>query len=348
MRKFLNVKFAGLLVIILIAVCPTLYMSGSFYNMNSTYSKDSSLKNMETIGINESKAVSLWTEDVVSDMDLYTCCAAFQQLDIDGIKDFSEKIKANKPQYKEILVFDKAQKLLSGSRYNLDGDNLKKCLQSALGGEIAISDVYKSMGNLYVYVGLPISTENGIVGALIGIVNIHALNDMVNSSVDDRNIECYIVDKYGMFLTDSLYSEETSGNKIIDLKKIKTNIDYSKTIPYVNYRGQEVYGSYFDVSGTSLTVIVEQSKEYNVIDSKKIFDTGKYTSLLQLALIAIMKKAYDYFFKSSKKTLNPIELLDPVEENKNEAVELKDKETLEVKKMVDEMLKDSFRKSKDD
>lgn len=348
MRKFKNIKILGLLVIIIIAVCPTLYMSGSFYNMNSTYSKNSSLKNMETIGTKESKSVSLWVEDVISDMDLYTCCEAFQKLDVNGIKDFSEKIKANKPEYKEILVFDREQKLISGSRYNLDGDNLKKCLQGALGGKVTLSDIFTSMGNLYVYVALPICSEKGIEGAFIGIVNIHSLNEMVRSSVDDRNIECYIVDKYGMFLTDSLYSEEASGNKFIDLKKLKTNIDYSKTIPYVNYRGQEVYGSYFDVSGTNLTIIVEQSKEYNVIDNKKIFDTGKYTSLLQLALIALLKKAYDYFFKSSSKSLNPLELLGSGEENKNESGEITDKENVNVKKMVDEMLEDSFRKNKDE
>lgn len=345
MRKFKNIKITGLLVIIIIAVCPTLYMSGSFYNMNSTYSKDSALKNMETIGTNEGKAVALWTEDVVSDMDLYTGCEAFQKLDVDGIKDFSEKIKASKPDYREILVFNKEQKLLSGSRYNLDGDNLKKCLQNALGGELTISDVYKVMGNLYVYIALPIYNENEVVGALIGIVNLQSLNDIVKTSVDDRNIECYIVDKSGMFLTDSLYDEKTAGNKLIDLKKLKTNIDYSKSIPYTNYRGQQVYGQYFDVSGTTLTVIVEQSVNSNVIDNKKIFNTGKYTSLLQLALIALLKKVYDYFFKASQNAMNSVMQPDLNSEDKNDKP--KDDEALKVKKMVDEMLEDSFRNKKD-
>lgn len=343
MRKKVNVSHIRIIAVLLVSILPIFYMSGSFYRINNNSSSETAVKNIETLGMKYKKSISLWIKDLMSDLDLYASSEPFEKFETEGIKDFCEKLKSIKPEYRELLVFNKEGNLICGSRYNLDGDNLESCLSKARAGKAATSEVFKIVNNLYVYAAVPIRNSTGkeTTGVLCAIISLDSLSDMVKTQADSRGIECYIVDKNGMFLTNSLYVEDAPGNKYIDLRKLKNSIDYSKNIPYENYRKVQVYGLYYDIDDTNLTLVIEQDKSFNDTSSKKIIDTGKYLSLIQIAIIAVLKKFFDYLMKYCPAAGYALKSELPKKEKKE------DEEYEDIKSMVQKMIEDSFRKGRE-
>lgn len=90
----------------------------------------------------------------------------------------------------------------------------------------------------------------------------------------DESTEAYIVNKDGVFITESRFDPDAVGKTKIDLKKIKLNIDYSKDVTYKDYRGVDVYGTYFDIPSNNWTMIFERDASKTKLDNLNLVKIG--------------------------------------------------------------------------
>jgi|GEM_PF-2048679 len=289
-----NCKILRYILLLVISIIPTLFTSASFYRINMNTSIEGVAKTLEILGRRQLVSVIDWKNEFLYDLNALAQLSAFQNLNINELSKIIEYMKFNKPAYREIYVINSKNEILYGYAANKKEFLNSFVIKNALSGVEKMSEVTKVNNKLYIDIAVPIFSEDNSIGAICARIDLEYLNDLMKAIEKDDTIESFIVDKNGLFLTDSRYLPDAVGNLKIDLQRVKTSIDFSKTLPYKDYRGIDVYGCYFNVNDTGWTLIVQKDADSVKKQNQTIIDIGKYTSLFQLlGLLALRKLKED-------------------------------------------------------
>ncbi|KRQ87684.1 hypothetical protein ABG79_00485 [Caloramator mitchellensis] len=292
-KKIKKQSLIRYVILLLISLIPTVITSFTFYKINFNSDSESIAKTLEMIGRRQVSTIIEWKEEFFYDLNTLAHVDCFINLEKDDISKVLEYVKFNKPVFREIYVIDKNGNFIYGYINNKKEFINSFVVRNALGGVEKISDVFKSDGKLYFDVGTPIFKEEEIVGAICARIDLMYLSILMKAIEKDDGIESFIVSKDGIFLTESRYYPDAIGNLKIDIQKIKTSIDFSKTIPYKDYRGKDVYGCYFDINDTGWILLVQKDADEVKNSNKNILDIGKYTAIFQIIGLAALKKLKD-------------------------------------------------------
>ncbi|MCX7904247.1 MAG: cache domain-containing protein [Caloramator sp.] len=289
-----NCKILRYILLLVISIIPTLFTSASFYKINMNTSIEGVAKTLEILGRRQLVSVVDWKNEFLYDLNALAQLSAFQNLNINELSKIIEYMKFNKPAYREIYIINSKNELLYGYTANKKEFLNSFVIKNALSGVEKMSEVTKVNNKLYIDIAVPIFSQDNSIGAICARIDLEYLNDLMKSIEKDETIESFIVDKNGLLLTDSRYLPDAVGNLKIDLQRIKTSIDFSRTLSYKDYRGVDVYGCYFNVNDTGWTLIVQKDADSVKKQNKTIIDIGKYTSLFQLlGLLALRKLKED-------------------------------------------------------
>lgn len=289
-----NCKILRYILLLVISIIPTLFTSASFYRINMNTSIEGVAKTLEIIARRQLVSVIDWKNEFLYDLNALAQLSAFQNLNINELSKIIEYMKFNKPAYREIYVINSKNEILYGYAANKKEFLNSFVIKNALSGVEKMSEVTKVNNKLYIDIAVPIFSKDNSIGAICARIDLEYLNDLMKSIEKDETIESFIVDKNGLFLTDSRHLPDAVGNLKIDLQRVKTSIDFSKTLAYKDYRGTDVYGCYFNVNDTGWTLIVQKDADSVKKQNQTIIDIGKYTSLFQLlGLLALRKLKED-------------------------------------------------------
>jgi len=285
-----NCKYLRYILLLIISIIPTIFTSASFYKINIENGIEETAKTLEILGRRQLVSVIDWKNEFIYDLSALAQFTLAQNFNKNQVSKMIEYMKFNKPSYREIYVITDKNEIICGFIINKKEFLNSFVIKSALSGAEKMSEVIKINDKLYIDIAVPIFDEENIKGAVCARIDLESLNTLMKSIENNETIESLIVDKNGLLLTDTKYFPEAKGNLKIDIQKIKTSIDFSKTIPYKDYRGIEVLGCYFNINDTGWTLIVQKDVDTVKKQNKTIIDIGKYTSLFQiLGLIALKK-----------------------------------------------------------
>lgn len=185
-----------------------------------------------------------------------------------------EFLKYYHTDYKDIIVIDLKGSIYSGYVSNVKEYMYQDYIQEALKGNITTSKPINIQGEWYIDFASPVGEDNKVIGVISLRVG---LNDFIQdiSPKTGNNIEVLIVDEHGSFIAGNAGSTRVIGEDSINIRSIKTSIDYSPKTPYKNIDGIYVYGVYSDLDIGNWTMICEV--ENNRFDM--------YTVLLIITLI---------------------------------------------------------------
>ncbi|MEF9935234.1 MAG: cache domain-containing protein [Clostridium sp.] len=159
--------------------------------------------------------------------------------------------------YKDIIVVDNKGDIYSGYVNNVKEYMYQDYIQGALQGALTTSKPIKVQNKWYIDFAGPIGKENSNV---LGVIAIRvSLEDIVEdiSPKTGNNIEIIIVDKEGAFIAGGGRVNRIVGEDSIDVRTVKTSIDYSPKTPYRNLDNVEVYGVYSELNIGGWTMICE-------------------------------------------------------------------------------------------
>lgn len=285
-----NNRVITTILIFCITVIPTLFTGGLIYRINTNSSAEFTAEKLESIASKQMDVLIAWKEAVFCDIEMISGMDFIENFTDDKkINELLNCLKFNRPIYREIYIIDKNGKFHSGFIKNKDELLQSSHIKMAFNGQKAISEVNKNAGEMTVDIVTPIVDNKEVIGVVCGRINLNNLRHIMDNMLGNDKYEAYIVDKNGVFLTESRFSEGSIGKKSIDLKRVKTNIDYSTTTPYKNYRGIDVLGIYKAYDEIGWTIIVEQEIEHSRKMNKDIVNVGGVATVFQVIGLVIYK-----------------------------------------------------------
>ncbi|SHG95452.1 cache domain-containing protein [Tepidibacter thalassicus] len=295
-----NHKYVHIAILLVVSILPTVLASISFLSIDKKTTVDLTVKSLYAIGKEQEKKINDWFNEIVYDMNFLREIESVKNLQKDKLAPVIEYIKTNRDIYKDIFILDKDFNVIYG--YNYDNRNFKekKHVRDAMAGNISFSDIIFFSNNPFVEVAVPIYNNNIIVGIIYSKINISSLNTIMQfSRLMNESTESYIVNKQGIFITESRFIPDAIGKKRIDIANTKLNIDYSNKTPYLDYRSTSVYGLYFALPYNNWTLIIEQDADDVHRNNNKIIATGELLSALEIVLVGVFQKILKTKFKIS-------------------------------------------------
>lgn len=286
--RYKYLKIAGM---ILISILPTILASYLFLDMDNKSSAELTINSLYTMGSDYNRQINLWIDEIVYDLNFIAFSEPVRTLDVGCVKNTIDYVKVNKDLYKEIYILDTDANIVYGQIDNLEDFGQKTWVTNSLKGAVDTSDVLFHRNSAVIEIAVPIFNKEKIVGAICAKVKLDHLNDiMANSILIDETAKSYIVNKDGVFITESRYYPDAVGKKKIDVDRVKLNIDYARELSYTDYRGKDVYGIYFDIPYNNWTLIVEKDKDVVEKNNKNIMKIGQYLTTFEIFAIAIIQK----------------------------------------------------------
>lgn len=282
------------LVLIITTVIIIMFSYFTVWQKGDKKSVESIVNNLYVIGSQQENILNIIYKQVKYELDLYTNIDEVKSLDKEKIEKLMSFIRANKEVYTNILIINTKKQVLYGYTENklqfLESDYVRK----ALAGEKNVSNTINIDGKYYIDVYSPIMSDKDTVLGIICIrISLSDINEIMKRVRLEDGIECYIVNKDGVMLTESKFIPDAVGNVKVDLKNVKLSIDYSKSISYRDYRGQDVYGRYFPIGFDNWTLIVEKDAAEFKTSQEDLKSNGRMFALIETIIIICIQ----YFFK---------------------------------------------------
>ncbi|WP_432667066.1 cache domain-containing protein [Wukongibacter baidiensis] len=284
-------KYFKIIAMVIISIIPTIAASYLFLTIDNQSSVELTLSSLNTMGTDYNRQINEWIEDIIFDLNYLAYSESVKTLKQCQMENLIDYIKINKDIYKEIYVLDKDHNIIYGHQDIFEDFTQKTWIKNSFKGNVDTSDVLFYRNYAVMEIAVPIMNKKTVVGSICARVKLDHLNDiMANSILIDKTVKTYIVDKDGTFITESRYYPDAVGKKKVDLERIKLNIDYSRDIPYEDYRGDQVYGVYFEMPYNNWTLIVEKDEEVVVKNNENIIKIGQYLTSFEVIAIAIIQK----------------------------------------------------------
>jgi hypothetical protein len=293
LSKFVKHAFFKPFIILLLSVFPTLLTSVSIYTVSASNTTQTTARSLDAIGQKQLMRIDDCREQIFKDLEFYSHLNILKELNITEIKDLFQYTESIDPLLENLYVFDLEGNILTSSQDNMNQMDDKTYLKTALQGGRGVSKVFKLSGNYYIELTVPIKSNNQMIGGICGRVNLNIFNEMIKTTELGGSVECYLVDENGTFLTQSKYFINAVGKKKVDIKRIKTSIDYSNTKPYTDYRDIRVLGAYFPVEQLGWYLIIEQDADEVNKATRIIQLISEIITSLQIIGIALLKRVIE-------------------------------------------------------
>jgi hypothetical protein len=282
------------ITLIMFTIIPTVCILLIINSIYAQFATQAVIVTLNTLAEKQYNATMSFEENLTNQLTLLSISKAFQNFDIDEMNKNISYLTFSTPAFKQIYVFNIKGEIVSGFAYRPKQLIEAKAFQQALGGTLGISTPYRFNDDTYVDVCLPIYKDKVVVGVIYSIMSFEQVNDLMKSLNSNECIESYIVNKDGVFLTDSKHISYAAWNQTVNLDKIITAIDYSKVKPYKNYLNVNVFGTYRNLPGLNWTLIVEYEAPFAQRLGKIMLKTATLTLLLQILLLTLYFKLGNY------------------------------------------------------
>ncbi len=194
----------------------------------------------------------------------------------------SSYLMSTKNRYKKLIVMNTKGNILYGYLEKPEAIYENSSFEKAIATK-EISKEVENKGSEYVInIYCPIVNSNGeSVGIIYLEIKMAEISDILKTSKTEEGMESYVVNKEGIMLTESRFAPDAVGKIKVNLKSLKISIDHLATTKYKDYRGEDVYGRYFDVGDLGWTLIVESNYSYSKMKQEKTKTIGQITVALQ-------------------------------------------------------------------
>lgn len=216
-----------------------------------------SLKSIKVIGEIKKNKVEIFLENFRYESLLYSTDPDIISMDKEKIVKKLDFVKFYRSFYKDIIVINNDKQLLSGYVDNVKEYMYRDYVIEALKGKMSISQPINNEGHWYIDFVSPIISGDKRLGIICLRVSLLELSGSLKGEKQDKNLEAFIVDKEGYYLTSGKGGIRKIGEDNIDIKSIKIQMDYAPKTPYKNYSGSYVYGEYYNLSLGGWTLVVE-------------------------------------------------------------------------------------------
>lgn len=219
-----------------------------------------------------------WFEEKQRTINQFAITSVVKEKNIEGIKKlYEEYFLETETEFKSLFFADTTGKVLVDAKDTNPllyvGD--RSFFQASMKGEKFISEVLISRkdGSPVIIVSCPVySEDNEIIGVVFGSLNLSKLNDFIAPFNIGKGGETFLVDKRGIMLTESRYTQElvdrglikdsTQNQFIINSPGVTNVINGQNGFQeYVNYRGKDVIAAFRWLPKYSWGFIVEVNKE---------------------------------------------------------------------------------------
>lgn len=278
-----NTKIIVLMIVIFIMTLGTYLV---IYNINIKSFQADNVNNISFVGKRQKEIVTDWVEEIKYELKLYSQLDEFQGMDKVKISNMVSFIKSYKDVYSNIIVLDQSDKLVYGYIEDLHDFLNTSYMRDAKDGSMSISNTINTNGSFYIDIANPISNPNGVqVGIICVRIDLKKLNDILIRTPMPNDMECFIVDKDGYFITESKFLADAVGKQKIDLEVLKQKIGN-----YVNYRNVNVYGNYFPVDIDSWIMVVEKETKSIETTESLMRIVGEIGGALEIIVVLIIQK----------------------------------------------------------
>lgn len=166
-------------------------------------------------------------------------------------------IKYYKRFYKDMIIINNKNEVLSGYLHDVKEYMYSDYIIEAKKGKTSVSEPIQIEGEWYIDVASPIMNNGECIGIVAIRLSLLEISGHLKSHSQDENMEMYIVNRDGYFLTGGRNNLRKIGVENINISSLKHSIDYDKKATYKNYDGDSVYGKYYDLSIGGWTLVVE-------------------------------------------------------------------------------------------
>ncbi|MEG2337488.1 MAG: cache domain-containing protein [Clostridium sp.] len=241
------------------------------------------VKNVSVFGEMYTNTINNTIEDYTSEVVHLKGDSDILSLNKEKVEGRISFLKYYHSDYKDVIVIDNKGSIYSGYVNNVKEYMYQDYIQMAIQGEVTTSKPIKVQDKWYIDFAGPIGKDNNNV---LGVLAIRvSLEDVVEdiSPKTGSNIEILIVDKDGAFITGEGKVNRIVEEDSVDVRTVKTSIDYAPKTPYKNLDGIEVYGVYSDLNIGGWTMLCEI--ENNRDDIYKVLIVMTIINILLLAFI---------------------------------------------------------------
>lgn len=304
-----NKRFFSLILFFVIGILPCFITGNLSQNITQNANTENIKKDMQLLGTNVNKDFLVLSTQIQADLSLLTSSMEFRKLDIIGI---GQKLRLlfyyHSDIYKNICVLDKNLNIIYGNDMDdvIKSSN-KDYIHQALQGYP--TSYYRLKNNIpQVFSAYPLfspANNNSVVGVII----ISLKTDYINNLVANINhfhdfMEAYIVDEEGIIITDSKYSSNTTSYVRIDIRKLKSHIEYEPNIPFANYRGVSCYGMYYDLPFANWTLVITADESNTAVKQIGIASTiTSFSSGIGLVIAKLLSARNKTLLKNIEQVL---------------------------------------------
>ncbi len=201
------------------------------------------------------------------ELKIYSSFDGLKELDKDKISKFLTFVNANNERYVNMAVISTSREIVYGYLPQEKQKTIYSIIDNVVANGMQSINLSKGTDKYHLDVFIPIENGSKTVGIMFFEISTQEIDEITASIRDKDGVEAYVVDKNGVFITSSRFSQDVIAKEKIDIKRVKLNIDYAKDIPYKDYRGEKVYGRYFPLNFDGCTLIIEADESPTVINS---------------------------------------------------------------------------------
>lgn len=202
-------------------------------------------------------------------------------------------IKYYKRFYKDIIIINNENEILSGYLHDVKEYMYSDYVVEAKKGKTGISEPIPIEGEWYIDMVTPITNGGKSIGIVAIRLSLLEISGYLKNHSQDENMEMYIVNRDGYFLTGGKNNLRKIGVENINITSLKHSVDYDPRGVYKNYDGDNVNGKYYDLSIGEWKLVVEML--HDRVAFKYILLTSMFIIVLILFLLnKIISIAYKY------------------------------------------------------
>ncbi len=258
-------------------------------NYHITYT---TINNITLVGDIKKDKIGNLLNDFQYDLLSFTLDSDIVSMNKERIDNKVSFIKYYKRFYKDIIIINDDKNLVTGYLDNTKEYLYRDYVVEALNGKSTMSQPISVEGEWYVDLVGPIIHKDKRLGIIAVRISLLELSNYLKNYQQNKNMEIYLVNSDGYFLTGGKNNLRKIGEDSIDINEVKHSIDYNPRKVYKNYDNNNVYGKYYDFSMGNWTLIIEFTQNKNIL--RLVLLVG---SLIVFLILFLMNKIVSIVYK---------------------------------------------------
>lgn len=272
--KLNSINTKLILTYLLLALIPLIISGVIAYIQSQKALQEAEYTKLEEVSQLQATNVTQWVNARVDNIKLLANFEEIKSFDAQRVKQVLDKYKNEWGVFEDFAVAGMdGMTIYTSSGVTVDVTEREYFIQTTKNGVDFIQDpsISKGTGNIVFYVASPIVIDNQIQGMIMGAVNTTYFAQELADVYFGETGEAYIVNKDGLFITPSRFTEDLIEEGLI---KKHTELELqintlgtqealsgnSGIAEYSNYRGKDVIGAYQPITTTGWGLLIEQNQ----------------------------------------------------------------------------------------